>query len=216
MLASCCWSAPCSGEVMTAPMNAALSCVTALRAARTVEAGCASVEDLISSTLCPSTPPLALASSAANCHASVASLPNCASAPEDGGISATRSGSLSPVPSAPPPPPSSSPPHAARPPIRANAATAANTLRFTSTPLLRPQRTHFAESVDRRVADLGPPRRGSCPPFGAHGVYSARSTSRPAGTSGNRRLVAEVGRLLRRPSSAAGAERRELGVALLV
>ena len=51
MPASCCCSAPCSGEVMTAPMNFAPSCVTALRAARTVLAGWASVEDLISSTL---------------------------------------------------------------------------------------------------------------------------------------------------------------------
>src|SRR3954470_8946814 len=94
MPASCCCSAPCSGEVMTAPMNFAPSCVTALRAARTVLAGCASVEDLISSTLCPSTPPLALASWAAYSHALTASAPKTASAPLDGGMRAILSGSL--------------------------------------------------------------------------------------------------------------------------
>src|ERR1700760_285347 len=105
MPASCCCSAPCSGEVMTAPMKCAPSCVTALRAALTVLAGCPSVCALISSTLWPSTPPLALACWAAYSHAFSASVPNTASAPLDGGINTTFSGSWleDPEPAAPPP-----------------------------------------------------------------------------------------------------------------
>src|SRR5947208_1306074 len=73
-------------------MNLAPSCVTALRAARTVVAGCASVCDFTSTTLCPSTPPFALTSFAAYCQAFAASAPKTASGPLDGGMSATLSG----------------------------------------------------------------------------------------------------------------------------
>src|SRR5829696_6132432 len=132
--ASCAPSAPCSGEVMMAPKNFAPSRVAALRAARTVFAGWASVDDFRSSTLCPSTPPFAFASLAAYSHALLASAPNTASAPLDGGMSATLSGS----PDFDPPEPLeplSSEPQAATPPTIISAASAVKILNLTPIPL---------------------------------------------------------------------------------
>src|SRR3954454_7855850 len=92
--ASCGAIAAFSPDVMMPLRNLAFSCVTARLTRRVTVAGVPSVCSTTTLTWWPSTPPLALTSSAASFQPFTAPEPNLASGPDDGGNTATTNGSL--------------------------------------------------------------------------------------------------------------------------